>query len=138
MNPFTAFFSSGASKLVDSVGDVIDDVTTTEEERLEFSLKTLRVEAEQNLGQMEILKADANSSNWFQASWRPMIGWIGAFSLGWNFIVHPLFTWVALLYNPEFKLPPLTDLSQLYPIVLGMLGIGAFRSFDKFKKTDTK
>ena len=35
------------------------------------------------MAQLEVLKADAQG-NWFQSSWRPLIGWVGAISLGVN------------------------------------------------------
>ena len=149
MSFITDLFSGGAGKLVDSIGNAIDKNVTSDEERLElelamnkaeqdFSFKSSKLVADQNLGQMEILKVDAASKNWFQASWRPMIGWVGALAMAWNFIVHPLLTWGLAFYDPSLTPPPLTDTSQLFPIILGMLGIAGMRSYDKRNKTDTR
>ncbi|HAU27643.1 MAG TPA: hypothetical protein DCW49_09710, partial [Alteromonas australica] len=41
------------------------------------------------LAQIEVLKADAQG-NWFQSSWRPLIGWISGLSLGINYMVAPI------------------------------------------------
>ena len=41
------------------------------------------------LAQIEVLKADAKGG-WFQASWRPLIGWICGLSLGINYMVAPI------------------------------------------------
>ena len=41
------------------------------------------------LQQIEVLKADAKG-NWFQSSWRPLIGWICGLSLGINYMVSPI------------------------------------------------
>ena len=80
--------------------------------------------------QLKILQADAQG-NWFQASWRPLIGWIAGISLGINYMIAP----IALGFGFEI---PQADMSVMMPLLLGMLGIGGMRSFDKLKKTDSK
>ena len=82
------------------------------------------------LAQIEVLKADAKG-NWFQASWRPLIGWICGLSLGINYMVSPISAGFGVAI-------PQADMSVMMPLMFGMLGIGGMRSFDKAKKTDTK
>ena len=82
------------------------------------------------LAQLEILKADAKG-NWFQASWRPLIGWICGISLGINYMVAP----IAMGFGVVI---PQADMSVMMPLLLGMLGISGMRSFDKLNKTDSK
>ena len=82
------------------------------------------------LAQIEVLKADAKG-NWFQASWRPLIGWICGLSLGINYMGSPIAAGFGVAI-------PQADMSVMMPLMFGMLGIGGMRSFDKMKKTDTK
>ena len=82
------------------------------------------------LAQIEVLKADAQG-NWFQSSWRPLIGWISGLSLGINYMVAPICAGFGIMI-------PQADMSVMMPLLLGMLGIGSMRSYDKLKKTDTK
>ena len=82
------------------------------------------------LAQIEVLKADAKG-NWFQSSWRPLIGWICGLSLGINYMVSPIAHGFGISI-------PQADMSVMMPLMFGMLGIGGMRSFDKAKKTDTK
>ena len=82
------------------------------------------------LAQLEVLKADAKG-NWFQASWRPLIGWICGLSLGINYMVAPIAAGFGVAI-------PQADMSVMMPLMFGMLGIGGMRSYDKMKKTDTK
>ena len=82
------------------------------------------------LAQIDVLKADAKG-NWFQASWRPLIGWICGLSLGINYMVSPICAGCGVDI-------PQADMSVMMPLMFGMLGIGGMRSFDKAKKTDTK
>ena len=82
------------------------------------------------LQQIEVLKADAKG-NWFQASWRPLIGWICGLSLGINYMVSPICAGFGVVI-------PQADMSVMMPLLFGMLGLAGMRSYDKGKKTDTK
>tara|TARA_R100000479_G_C6350510_1_gene189025 strand:+ start:253 stop:645 length:393 start_codon:yes stop_codon:yes gene_type:complete len=96
----------------------------------EIATMSQRHAQEAMLAQIEVLKADAKG-NWFQASWRPLIGWICGLSLGINYMVSPIAHGFGITI-------PQADMSVMMPLMFGMLGIGGMRSFDKAKKTDTK
>lgn len=85
---------------------------------------------EQILAQIEVLKADAKG-NWFQASWRPLIGWICGLSLGINYMISPICAGFGINI-------PQADMSVMMPLLFGMLGIAGMRSYDKKQKTDSK
>ena len=82
------------------------------------------------LAQIEVLKADAKG-NWFQSSWRPLIGWICGLSLGINYMVSPIAAGFGIVI-------PQADMSVMMPLLFGMLGIAGMRSYDKKANTDTK
>lgn len=82
------------------------------------------------LAQLEVLKADAKG-NWFQASWRPLIGWICGLSLGINYMVSPIAAGFGIVI-------PQADMSVMMPLLFGMLGLAGMRSYDKKQNTDTK
>ena len=81
------------------------------------------------LAQIEVLKADAKG-NWFQASWRPLAGYVAVLGMAINFLVSPICAGFGVHI-------PQADTSVMMPLLLGMLGIGGMRSFEKFKKVDT-
>ncbi len=121
-------------KLVDPVSNILDKVIEDKDQKTKLAHEIATM-AEKNsqalmMQQLEILKADAQG-NWFQASWRPLIGWICGISLGINYMVAP----IALGFG--FAIPQ-ADMSVMMPLLLGMLGIGGMRSFDKLQKTDSK
>ena len=82
------------------------------------------------LKQIEVNKAEAQG-NWFQSSWRPLIGWICGLSLAINYMVSPICAGFGINI-------PQADMTVMMPLLFGMLGISGLRSFDKFKKTDSK
>ena len=141
-----SFFSKllGGGDIVKSIGDTLDNLITSDEERLEMQLEITKAErefnyleakllSEQNIAQTAINVAEAKSGNLFVAGWRPAIGWVGAIALFYQFIVYPLLLWI-----PNIDAPPQLETGELYPIITGMLGIATMRSFDKLNKTDTK
>lgn len=134
----------GGGDLVKAVGDGLDRLITSDEERLELEFEIRKAErefdyladkliADQNMAQTEVNKTEAASAHLFVAGWRPAIGWIGAFALFYQFILYPLLLWLPV----ENKPPPM-EADVLYTIITGMLGIAGMRSFDKMKSTDTK
>jgi len=82
------------------------------------------------LAQLAINKEEAKG-NWFQSSWRPLIGWICGLSLAINYLIAPICAGIGINI-------PQADMSVMMPLLLGMLGIGTLRSVDKFNKTDSK
>ena len=82
------------------------------------------------MAQLAINREDAKG-NWFQSSWRPLIGWICGLSLAINYLIAPICAGFGVNI-------PQADMSVMMPLLLGMLGIGTLRSVDKFNKTDSK
>jgi len=121
-------------KLIGPVSSIIDKVIPDKDQaaKLAHEVATMADKHSQELAlaQLEILKNDAKG-NWFQSSWRPLIGWIGGISLGINYMVAP----IAMGFG--FSIPQ-ADMSVMMPLLLGMLGMGGMRSFDKLNKTDSK
>ena len=82
------------------------------------------------LAQLAINKEEAKG-NWFQSSWRPLIGWICGLSLAINYMISPICAGFGITI-------PQADMTVMMPLLLGMLGIGGLRSFDKYHNKDTK
>jgi hypothetical protein len=82
-------------------------------------------------GQLEINKQEAQHGSIFVAGWRPAIGWICGSALGWNYIVQPIITWVAFISGVDLADAPRLDTAELTTILLGMLGLGGLRTYEK-------
>lgn len=77
------------------------------------------------LQQIEVLKLDAKGS-WFQSSWRPLAGYVCVLGLAINFLVSPICAGFGITI-------PQADASVMMPLLLGMLGLGGARSFERVK-----
>ena len=76
-------------------------------------------------GLLEINKVEAAHHSVFVSGWRPCIGWVCALGLFYNVILaNILGIWVDV---------PEVDTTLLVPVMMGMLGIGAMRSYEKVK-----
>lgn len=80
--------------------------------------------------QMEVNKVEAGSSSLFIAGWRPFVGWVCAAGCAWNWIGLPVGVFVAAVLGHKLDLRP-ADLSEMLPLLLGLLGMGGLRTFEK-------
>jgi hypothetical protein len=100
--------------------------------RAEIEYKLSQLEFALKQGQIEINKAEASNPNWFVAGWRPFIGWIGGFALGYQFIFQPLIIWGTKIAGYNIQ-PPSLETGMLFNLILAMLGLGGFRTLEKMK-----
>lgn len=82
--------------------------------------------------QTDVNKAEASSANIFVAGWRPFIGWVCGTGLAVQFLVGPLFTWIAALASHPVVFPSL-DMGTLITLLAGMLGLGGMRTVEKLQ-----
>jgi hypothetical protein len=83
-------------------------------------------------GQMEINKAEAANPSVFVAGWRPFIGWVCGAACAWNWIGLPLAKALAVYHQVPFALNS-ADLSEMMPVLIGLLGLGGLRTVEKIQ-----
>jgi hypothetical protein len=79
--------------------------------------------------QGEINKVEAQHRNIFVAGWRPFIGWVCGFALAYNFVLRDLLIW----FLGQEQVPPALQMEHLMTVLVGMLGLGGMRTFEKLK-----
>ena len=85
---------------------------------------------DQIMAQVEVNKEEASHPSIFVSGWRPFIGWACGFAMALNFIGIPLIDTGTALAGYAIELHPL-DLEIMLPVLLGMLGLGGMRSYEK-------
>ena len=121
-----------AAEPVAAVGRVIDDLFTTDEERLDKEALLARLAQRPALAQIEVNRVEARHRSVFVAGWRPFIGWICGAALAWNFILRDLLVWGLALWAPATPAPAALQLEHLLTVLLSLLGLGGLRTFEKF------
>lgn len=83
------------------------------------------------LGQLEINAKEAAHPSVFVAGWRPFVGWGSGFGFLYATIIHNVMSWVATIKG--WPAPPAVDVETLLYVLLGMLGLGGLRTYEKVK-----
>jgi hypothetical protein len=83
-------------------------------------------------GQMDINKVEAANPSVFVSGARPFIMWVCGVGCAWNWIGLPVAVFVLTVMGKPIVLAP-ADLSEMMPLLLGMLGLGGFRTIEKLK-----
>ncbi len=131
------------SILLEIGGKVIDrifpDPTAAASAKLELlkmqqtgELAQLAADTELAKGQIKINETEAASSSTFVAGWRPFIGWVCGGAFAWNWIGLPIARLIGVLVDHPVALAQ-ADMTEMLPVLLGMLGLGGMRSWEKSK-----
>ena len=79
--------------------------------------------------QTKINEVEANHRSLFVAGWRPFIGWICGIALLYNFILRDIF----IFFVGQENVPDALQMDHLMTVLLGMLGLGGLRTYEKVK-----
>ena len=122
--------------LLPVVGDVLDRFFPNKEEKeraaREIEAKLAEHLAKIDIAQLEVNKQEAAHRSLFVAGWRPFVGWTCGLALFYTYVAQPMATFVMAQTGDLVQLPQL-DLSTMMPVLLGMLGLGGLRTYEKFK-----
>ena len=116
------------------IGKFIED--KDQKNKLAHEIATMAEKHAQELakGQMAINAEEAKHRNIFVAGWRPFIGWTCGLALFAHFILFPSADLITAYLGYDAVSYPAFDMDSLMTILLGMLGLGGMRSFEKYKK----
>ena len=122
--------------LLPVVGDVLDRFFPNKEEKeraaRESEAKLAEHLAKIDMAQIEVNKQEAAHRSLFVAGWRPFVGWTCGLALFYTYVAQPMAMFIMAQTGDLVQLPQL-DLSTMMPVLLGMLGLGGLRTYEKFK-----
>lgn len=124
--------SAGIDLITSIIGRVWPDKTEQEKAQLAAAMQ-----ADNNLtkllaGQMDINAAEAANSNLFVSGWRPFIGWVCGLAFAWQFILCPMVVFITGYFHYSIPIP-IIDNSAMNNVLMGMLGLGTLRTYEKIK-----
>ena len=125
MGVLSGLLGGSAAAPITAVGNVLDALFTSDEEKLDKQIIMQRLAQQPNLAQVELNKVEAQHRSIFVAGWRPAIGWVCAIGLLMTFIVNPFLQWTTVEPGPAFP----NDI--ILELVLALLGLGALRTVEK-------
>jgi len=116
-------------KLIKPISDILDKFIPDADvkQKIAHELATMSEKHIHEIAkaQIEVNKEEAKG-NWFQSSWRPATAWVCVAGFAVNFLISPLLA-------PFGIDVPQADTSTMLPVLMGMLGLGGLRSYEKTK-----
>ena len=119
---------------ITGIGAVADFATTivnkiwpdkSEEEKQQIAAAVMVVQ-----GQIDTNKEEAKSPSVFVSGWRPFIGWVCGAACAWNWIGLKIALFAASYSGVALNIQA-ADLTEMMPVLLGMLGLGGLRTVEK-------
>jgi hypothetical protein len=107
----------------DIVGMFFPDKTEQEKQQIAFTLAVIQTQTDTN-------KVEAQNPSVFVSGWRPFIGWVCGAACAWNWIGLPIALFISAYLGKQLNLKP-ADISEMMPVLLGMLGLGGLRTVEK-------
>jgi len=119
MDPLTA----GLDLAKTVIGTIWPD--KSEQEKQQLAIAASMVQAQMNVNAVE-----ASNPSVFVSGWRPFIGWVCGCACAWNWIGLKIALFGATLAGYTLSMAP-ADLSEMMPVLMGMLGLGVLRTYEK-------
>jgi hypothetical protein len=132
-DPLTAILNIGGT-LIDRL---IPDKTAAAEAKAQLITMQVQGEFETMKGQLQVDQAEASNQSLFVAGWRPFVGWACGFAFVYVYIVEPMLQFLLVAFKVNFDVSklPVFDIGNMMVVLMGMLGLGAMRSYDKTNGT---
>jgi len=125
LDPITAALDIG--------GKIIDKLWPDPAQRDLAKLELLRLQQSGELAQIAVNQEEAKSTSIFVSGWRPSIGWVCSAACAWNWIGLPIAKFFLVVFGVAVVGLNPADLSEMLPILVGMLGLGGLRTYEKIK-----
>lgn len=127
MNPL-AILEIGA-KLLDKI---IPDKDARERAQAELLKAAQDQDFQLTLAQIKVNEEDAKSGSLFRGGWRPYVGWTCAVAFSLHFVIFPIVNFF-IVYSGGAEVKIGFQMDTLMTVLFGLLGLGAFRTFEKVK-----
>ena len=115
---------------------LIDRLWPDPEQRDKALLELRRLEQSGELAQIAVNLEEAKSESLFVAGWRPFVGWVCASAFAYHYVLVAFIEYIISMFAPETPAPPQIDLADMLPVLLGMLGLGGLRTYEKATGTN--
>ena len=84
---------------------------------------------------------EAKHANIFVSGWRPAVGWCCATAFAYSYVILPFAQFVVFTFGTtgmaeQLALAPKLELSEMLPVLFGMLGLGGLRTVEKVKNVE--
>lgn len=122
LDPLTAALDIG--------GKLIERIWPNPEDQAAARLKLLELQRSGELAQIAVNAEEARNPSLLVSGWRPALGWCCVSACAWNWVGLPVIRLAGEVLAHPIALAP-ADLSEMWPVLLGMLGLGGLRTLER-------
>jgi Holin of 3TMs, for gene-transfer release len=124
-------------QMVTTIGQIVNKFVPDRDQQVKFQAELeqqlVQIEADAAKAQADINNTEASNPNLFVSGWRPSVGWVCALAFAWQFVGQPFFSFFYTLYTKQPAPVVLLPSDALMTVLLGLLGLGGYRSLEKIK-----
>jgi hypothetical protein len=113
------------------ISTIIDKIFPDADAANKAKLELIDKVMESEKAQVAVNQVEAANPSVFVSGWRPALGWICVFAFSFTYVIQPIVNTI-LIYKGLAPLPYF-DSTELYTILMGMLGLGGLRTVEKLK-----
>lgn len=121
----------------DILGMFFPDKTEQEKDKIAQAFSLMQLQQQADATQVAVNTTEAANASLFVSGWRPFIGWVCGLAFFAKFMGGPAVFLIAEFFNKTIVLPPI-DMTEMLPILIGMLGLGGMRTFEKLNGVASK
>ena len=122
---------SATATPITAIGNVLDNLFTSQEEKLTKQEAIEKLRQQPQMAQNEINKIEAQHRSLFVAGWRPFIGWVCGFNLLYLVFLRDFISSLLLFFKIDFVMPQAIGVDLSSELVFALLGLGGLRTFEK-------
>lgn len=111
-------------------GKIIERIWRNPEDRAAAQLELMKLQQSGELAQIAVNAEEARNPSLLVSGWRPALGWCCVSACAWNWVGLPVIRLAGELLAHPIALAP-ADLSEMWPVLLGMLGLGGLRTLER-------
>lgn len=119
--------------LIGKVIDFLPNKSKDQAAQLAAELQQAQIEANLAIEQIKVNAVEAANPSTFVSGARPFMMWVCGMAFAWMYVAAPILTWFVVLCGHSPPVLPLLDMSQLTSLLVGMLGLSGYRTYEKVK-----
>lgn len=126
------------SAALDIGGKVIDRLWPDPAQAAAAKLELLKLQQSGELAQVAVNTEEAKHPSVFVSGWRPAVGWTCVAACAWNWVGLPMVKTALLVFSGKTLALSPADLTEMLPILLGLLGLGGLRTIERLNGVERK
>jgi len=124
-----------AQAVIQGVTSILDKAIVDKDAKAKAQHDIEALLVQQPLQQIAVNKQEAAHKSLFVAGGRPALIWIGALAIFYTHILYPFLRVILIIADPTFPVDqlPTVDMGDIMPLILGLIGLGGLRTYEKLK-----